>query len=1419
MILISNIALMKNTPKVTYSLHTLGILVLLFCTCFRSIGQEGTLLPPPINTVKFTEQNPSLSADGQTMIFESDRQGDWKLFETHKNGGKLWSVPVVLSTVQNNSIKIVAGTSFLSYDGNMLFFAAESLTNSGHEDIYYCERTKSGWTAPQSISGTINTTDLESYPSLSADGKFLYFSKAKFIEGDKKDPLQRCYRIMVAERGGDGLWQKPTELPSPVNMICEKAARIMPDGKTLLISSIRRDGQGSFDLYKTEKINPTTWGQMSSVEGINSTEIEINGSVSACGDLLYYSRAGDIYSTTLNGFASSLLPLKGLVSDSLTGKAIKVTISLLDADKAGIPLAKGISSEADGAFTLLVKAKNRYVLEINEAGYYRKKVLVDLTDNNPCDNLRQLPIKLMPLVRKEQEKSIYQLSLLAVDAQTNMTIPANFEAKEVKSGQIIPLQNDATSLQNKGSFILKEDYSIETEMPGYKPQSFSLRIDDTKELLPVSIIKLEPLTYNFNIKVLDAGTNEIVKNAVVTITNLENNQSAVMGVKPENGECNTNLLNNKGYKVVVSADLFEDNVQLIQKTASMKELSLKLIPKKTSAVNFIAVDAETGVMIPADFVISSEKTGNTFTGKSTQSTEYFAVRLNQNDNLKVQVSAEGYAPARSLVEINDLILGNRREYIVKLVTDRYPLTIKVADAETKKSIKEVSLKVIDLKSGEIRVVTKSTTNEYSTVLKRTGTYEIVIKAEDYIGVSERIESMPSGSALNFTLTKKKTIGADFNVIDEASGKAIKSDITIKAEKAQKTFHFKDAAEVSLKIAEKEVFTVETAAEGYKPKQSTFNMADFVLDKKYEYIIRLERAAFTLKLKVLDKSTNMPIEVDGLSITDLSSKGSRPDVVRLPNGEASVSLTPENKYLLEIMAEGYMPYKEELSKFTKNEWTCLLTPKLQASYLIFSAVDSTSGKSLEASFKISSENNSTASLQGKTSETLPTYKMSITEPQTFSVETFVKGYYLKTEKVTYTQLGKEQKAIIKMARDFSVLSIKAFDANTDRAIGEVFYSITDAVSNRQVAAMITLTNGECSADLKVGKSYLIKAKLAGYKDYEYSYTASKEDKSLNVKLRPFLKQLLFFYAIDPIKKNKVPALFKVISPSGETIASGKTDSNKESVSVSLTEKTNYTIEIIATGYKTYEGSFTADSSMRGELAKRAFWLEKEESRFTFRVIDSQSRLVVPQCKIKLIDVKSNQELVPDLKGDEYATELSPVASYKLEIEATGYNAYVGRVDPATFNNANDKRKDIQLVKKKEAISSQATTKERPLPAQKSIDKIERGKSIVLNNVYFEQSSFILQKESYTELDKLVEILKNNPQTKIEIAGHTDNVGDARLNLALSENRAKVILNYLAQRGISEDRLMYKGYGGSRPVAPNDSEENKRKNRRVEIMGIQ
>jgi outer membrane protein OmpA-like peptidoglycan-associated protein len=113
-------------------------------------------------------------------------------------------------------------------------------------------------------------------------------------------------------------------------------------------------------------------------------------------------------------------------------------------------------------------------------------------------------------------------------------------------------------------------------------------------------------------------------------------------------------------------------------------------------------------------------------------------------------------------------------------------------------------------------------------------------------------------------------------------------------------------------------------------------------------------------------------------------------------------------------------------------------------------------------------------------------------------------------------------------------------------------------------------------------------------------------------------------------------------------------------------------------------------------------------------------------------------------------------------------------------------------------------------------LQVNQTFQLDKVYFDQSSYVLRSESYPQLDQLVKTLQTTPKLVIEIAGHTDNVGDRRLNQSLSHNRAKIIQSYLMRNGITENRLRFVGYGDSHPAAPNDSEANKRKNRRVEFM---
>ncbi|MGB3006144.1 MAG: OmpA family protein [Chitinophagaceae bacterium] len=119
---------------------------------------------------------------------------------------------------------------------------------------------------------------------------------------------------------------------------------------------------------------------------------------------------------------------------------------------------------------------------------------------------------------------------------------------------------------------------------------------------------------------------------------------------------------------------------------------------------------------------------------------------------------------------------------------------------------------------------------------------------------------------------------------------------------------------------------------------------------------------------------------------------------------------------------------------------------------------------------------------------------------------------------------------------------------------------------------------------------------------------------------------------------------------------------------------------------------------------------------------------------------------------------------------------------------------------------------------SLTAIEKDAIIVLKNIFFDINKFDIKPASQVELDKLVQLLSENPGLKIEISGHTDNVGKATDNLLLSNKRAKAVVNYLIDKKVSAERLLYKGYGSAKPVADNNTEEGKALNRRTEMKVI-
>ena len=194
-----------------------------------------------------------------------------------------------------------------------------------------------------------------------------------------------------------------------------------------------------------------------------------------------------------------------------------------------------------------------------------------------------------------------------------------------------------------------------------------------------------------------------------------------------------------------------------------------------------------------------------------------------------------------------------------------------------------------------------------------------------------------------------------------------------------------------------------------------------------------------------------------------------------------------------------------------------------------------------------------------------------------------------------------------------------------------------------------------------------------------------------------------------------------------------------------------------------------------------------------VKDSETKAPV-MAKIDLIDLSSDLVISTTASSDadgSYRLKLSAKKSYMVDIRGTGYLSDMKRINiPETYKDEVYKL-DISLI------------------------KVKVGKKVVLNNILFETGKSILTPASYMELDRLVNIMEDEPNMKIEISGHTDITGSVALNNKLSGDRAKAVVDYLVGKGIDQSRMTYKGFGSTQPIADNATVAGRAKNRRVEF----
>lgn len=196
----------------------------------------------------------------------------------------------------------------------------------------------------------------------------------------------------------------------------------------------------------------------------------------------------------------------------------------------------------------------------------------------------------------------------------------------------------------------------------------------------------------------------------------------------------------------------------------------------------------------------------------------------------------------------------------------------------------------------------------------------------------------------------------------------------------------------------------------------------------------------------------------------------------------------------------------------------------------------------------------------------------------------------------------------------------------------------------------------------------------------------------------------------------------------------------------------------------------------------------------RVLDSKTGKPIPDAKIfyKALPNGDEGEAYTNPATGEWKIVLPYGAKYSYRAEA---KEFIGI----------EKFIDLTQIKEYKEIKNDIIT----------IAPIEVGVDVPLNNIFFEYAKATLRPDSYPELDRIADTMKENPNLVIEVQGHTDNVGSNESNLKLSQDRAEAVRKYLLSKKIQAARVTSVGYGETKPIATNDTEDGRAQNRRVQL----
>lgn len=394
-----------------------------------------------------------------------------------------------------------------------------------------------------------------------------------------------------------------------------------------------------------------------------------------------------------------------------------------------------------------------------------------------------------------------------------------------------------------------------------------------------------------------------------------------------------------------------------------------------------------------------------------------------------------------------------------------------------------------------------------------------------------------------------------------------------------------------------------------------------------------------------------------------------------------------------------------------------------------------------------------------------------------------------------------------------------------AVASVVGTVTDLITGAPLEAKISITKPETAEQifeaqtdkntgkfnfiLQQDKPYILEAYQDGFshKFVEVNVDKLSENTELNYDIKLFSHISLYLNVFDKELFTSLPGNISVKNiMSQELIDVNAVNLGPGRYKIQIPIGGNYEIAIDSKKFEPDTITFDVTDIVQFDEFEKDIELTPKTEDFEISIFDELTEENM-DVEIEIKNMESNEVIIiTDIASGEqfggkieknekgkYVIKLRKGGKYEINVRSPkGYAFYSSEVD--LESDQKDRKLDVKL---------------KPLNAQTTLE---------LNDITFETNSDELNTESYTELDRVVKLMNDNPLIKIEISAHTDDVGSEMYNNRLSEKRAQSVVSYLVEKGVNSLQLIAKGYGESKPLVPNDSEENMERNRRVELKVV-